>query len=204
MYQTRLGKHFYKVLSRHIGKVTKAHVKAALHVLKYLKYTKTLGLLVKPTKDPTFKIYADSSFADSKDYSSTSGWMITLYDVPVLWKCKLESSRTLQHSHQQLQDLNFDQKQNATCGAEYMSCSKGVEDGHFIKNLAEEFGLPLKYPALLLNDNAAAVGIMLRGNPAQSKLRHINRRIHYLVFESIVRGVIKVQYVPTNEQHLTC
>jgi hypothetical protein len=77
-----------------------SHEQALLRICRYLKGTKTQGLILKPTDTLSVDCYADADFAglygtedvhDPVSVKSRTGYVITLAGCPLLWVSKLQS-----------------------------------------------------------------------------------------------------------------
>jgi hypothetical protein len=81
------------------------HGKAILHIVRYLKRTRNLGLKFKPNPDKGFECYCDADFSGNwnKEFAqvnpitvkSRSGWIVFYDGCPVCWAFKLQSQVAL-------------------------------------------------------------------------------------------------------------
>jgi hypothetical protein len=77
----------------------RTHEQALKRIGQYLVGTANRGLIIRPTKDLTVDCYVDADFAgvfnledaeDPRSVRSRTAYMLTLGDVPILWKSKLQ------------------------------------------------------------------------------------------------------------------
>ncbi|XP_019262931.1 PREDICTED: uncharacterized protein LOC109240717 [Nicotiana attenuata] len=98
------------------------HLKAAIHVLRYLKKDLTLGIFL--SNDPSYAIsaYCGSDWAACPDSrKSVSGYIVLLGDIPISWKSKKQTIVSLSSTE-----------------AEYGPIRKVVGELIWIKRLLEE------------------------------------------------------------------
>ena len=97
-----------------------SHEIALKRIGRYLKATRTRGLVVNPKKDLSLQMYADADFAglwnlehadDPISVKSRTGFIITLGDVPVTWSSKLQTEIATSTMH-----------------AEYIALSTGMRE----------------------------------------------------------------------------
>eukprot|EP00956_Cyclotella_meneghiniana_P035535 scaffold115810_cov49-Cyclotella_meneghiniana.AAC.1 len=126
--------------ARYTFKPTTRHVAALKRIGRYLKGTKSQGLILKPSKDLNIDCYPDADFAgfysheDKQDphcVRSRTGYVILLANCPVLWKSKLQTEIALSKME-----------------AEYVALSHSCKDPFplidQIRELASSVGLPVK------------------------------------------------------------
>ena len=76
-------------LARHMAESTKAHWRAAQHVLRYLRTTVDLGLTFHGSGyDSILDAYTDADFANCLSMKSVSGLVLRMYGNTVLWRSK--------------------------------------------------------------------------------------------------------------------
>ena len=77
-----------------------SHEQALKRIARYLKGTRTRGMIIRPSRNLRLDLYADADFAglwnaedphDPHCVRSRTGYVLTLGDVPVLWgsKCRV-------------------------------------------------------------------------------------------------------------------
>ena len=96
------------------------HELALIRIGRYLKGTMENGLIMSPSDDPCITCYPDADFAvlygheDSQKHHCTcscTGFLITVFNCPVLWKSKLQAEIAL-----------------STMEAEYVALSTSCKD----------------------------------------------------------------------------
>ncbi|XP_019263196.1 PREDICTED: uncharacterized protein LOC109240959 [Nicotiana attenuata] len=76
-------------LSQFMDDPRQPHLKAAFHLLRYLKGDPTLGIFLSKDADYAIKAYCDSDWAACPDSrKSMSGYLVLLGSSPVSWKSK--------------------------------------------------------------------------------------------------------------------
>ncbi|XP_070057912.1 uncharacterized protein [Nicotiana tomentosiformis] len=109
-------------LSQFIKAPREPHLKAAIHVLRYLKADPTLGIFLSNVPSYDVTTYCDSDWAacpDSRRF--VSGYLVLLGDSPISWKSKKQTTISL-----------------SSANAEYMSLRKVVGELVWVKRLLEE------------------------------------------------------------------
>jgi hypothetical protein len=109
---------------------TRRHELALIRIGRYLKGTMDKGLIMSPNDKPCVDCYPDADFAglygheDSQDphcARSRTGYLISMFDCPVLWKSKLQTEIAL-----------------STMEAEYVALSTSCKDLFPIVDLIRE------------------------------------------------------------------
>jgi hypothetical protein len=156
----------------------KLHEDAILRLCRYLKGTKTKGLILKPSDDMTLDCYVDADFAglygveDNQDpvcVKSRTGYCLTLANCPIIWVSKLQTKIAL-----------------STTEAEYIALSQSLRDLILIRRLLAEASkglhLQLKKNAIVHStvfvDNNGALAIAK--SPRMSlHTKHITIKYHH-------------------------
>ena len=109
----------------------KSHGDAVVHLVKYLRRTKTNGLLLKPNNDKGFEVYADANFSgswirseaelDPTTTKSRTGFIIKYTDCILTWRSKLQTTIALSSTE-----------------AEYVSLSQAMREAIPIMGLLDE------------------------------------------------------------------
>lgn len=158
------------------------HWKHLKNVLRYLQHTKAYRLKYSQSKmNLNVQAYVDSDFAnDLNDRISISGFILKLNGNTVLWKSKKQTVVALSSSE-----------------AEYVALANCVTECLFLKQLLENM-LEFKINCIrLYEDNQSS--IMMASTLETKRSKHIDVK-HHFVRNYISEGIIKLIYVPTNQQ----
>ena len=178
-------------LSRFLTNPAKTHLKAAQHLFRYLKGTKTFGPVYRrdPSMSPFPQLanvlygFADSDYAgDSDTHRSTSGYLFLLNGAAVSWKTKRQEVVALSSTE-----------------AEFISLSRAGQHAVSLRALLFELGAQQHDPTIIYEDNlsciTASTNVQMRG-----RMKHVNVRIFY-IRDLIVRDIIQAVHCPTTLQH---
>ena len=109
-----------------------SHAQAVKRICRYLKGTRTDGILFTPDPSKGLDMYCDADFCglyNSEDHQdpvsvkSRTGYVLTLFGCPLLWASKLQSEITL-----------------STVAAEYVAFSMGMRELLPMRALLKEIG----------------------------------------------------------------
>jgi len=161
---------------------SRTHLKAARHVLRYLKDTRNFSITYgRAANSLSFMGYADASYAnDWDDRKSTTGYVFMINKGPVSWSSYKQTSVA-----------------TSTMEAEYMALSDAVHEALARTYIFEELGIVLPAPAIL-SDNQPALAIV--DNPTNHRrAKHIDLRYHHIrqVYHD---GQIALGYISTQNQ----
>ena len=177
----------------------KCHGDAVIHLAKYLKGTRSRGIIIKPDFSKSFEVYADADFAgnwhaetaalDASTAKSRAGYVVTLHGCPIIWHSKLINQICL-----------------STTEAEYCCLSQALRDTIPIMNLLKELnehsfkseGSTPKIHCQLFEDNMGALEIA-RTPKMRPRTKHINNVYHHFR-EHVRMKLVTITYVPTTEQ----
>lgn len=172
-------------LARFNSRPNRAAWIALKRVLRYLKGTKSQGIIYKANKSdeglrPT--AYSDSDWAGADPaYKSTSGYIITLNGAPVSWRSQRQSSVS-----------------KSSTEAEYISASEAACELVWLNDLLLDAGIvnetptPLRTSRLQI-DNKGAVDLV-RAEAVTRRSRHIEIR-HHMIRDWVDKGEIEVEHV---------
>jgi hypothetical protein len=160
----------------------RVHLVAVKHVMRYVKSTLDYGLCY--TGDHEFRLYGytDSNWAGStSNKKSTSRCCFSLGSTMTSWKRRKQSSIAL-----------------STTEAEYIAtCFAGCEAIWLRKLLIGLFDLEMEATVILCDNQSCR---KMTENPVfHDKSKHIEIWYHY-IRDMVQRGVVKLQYVGTDEQ----
>ena len=130
-------------LSRYLSNHNRSHMNAALHVLRYLKYTSTIGISYSNTATLELTGYSDSDWASDLDTRrSTTGYLFIFAGGPISWESKRQQSVALSSSE-----------------AEYMALSAAAQEAIALRALCSEFDISTSQPIKIWEDNNGAIAM---------------------------------------------
>ena len=163
---------------------TAIHLKAALHVLRYLKGTRNLCIVYKRQEQKvTIVGYSDSDWAsDPNDRKSCTGYIFMVHGGPVSWTSHKQTTVAL-----------------STMEAEYMALSDASREAIARAQFFEELGIPSS-PILILSDSETALDVANGTAMNHRKTKHIDIRYH-AIRHFIQEDKIQVNHI-SNEYQL--
>ncbi|KAI7958132.1 hypothetical protein MJO29_006349 [Puccinia striiformis f. sp. tritici] len=173
-------------LSQFLNNPTKSHENFFNHVLRYLKYSTHLSLVLGNVPgDQRLIGYSDSSHASGNKAASFSGSLV-LYHGPIGWRCAKQDD---------------DGPAISTTEAEYRACSETGQDLRWAEQLLQDINSLLNIDPTIVHlycDNQGALALLQ--NPIyQHKTRHMNVRHHWLRYHIEDANNFTVAYVSTND-----
>ena len=170
-------------VARYCQDPSKAHWSAVCCILKYLRKTRTLGLIFEKGRGLDLEVYSDSDYARNKvDRRSVSGSAVLCGGSLVSWMSRTQKCVT-----------------TSTTEAEYIAMADSVKDALFIRDVLVFLAPSREGNRIVVReDNAGAIS--LANNPLSSaRSRHIDVRYHFLR-ENVDEGEIMVLHVRTEQQ----
>ena len=184
------------LLSEYTHSPSQAHLNSALHVVKYLASTLSLGLLYSfvQFKETTsgLKLLCDANWGPmdaSKPKENTpqieqtitslrsiSGWLALHSGAPIVWGC-LRHKNTAQSS----------------CEAEVHSINEATKLVLQLNLLFCDLALPIQAPITMYNDNQGAV--QWSKGTTTKKMRWIDLRENF-VRENVISKTISIDHIP--------
>ena len=171
-----------QVLSQFMHAPTEDHMAAAKHVLRYLRSTPDLGILLSANSSPTLTGYCDSDWGSCCDSrKSTTGFCILLGSAPVSWKVKKQTVVA-----------------RSSAEAEYRAMATAYCEIIWLLSLLQDLGLTNLTPVTLYCDNQAALHIS--ANPVfHERTKHIEIDCHY-IRDQLIAQRIQPAYVTSHDQ----
>jgi len=111
----------------HMHDPREPHLLALKRILRYIKGTLRLGLLLRPSSTPDFVVYIDADWAGCPDTrKSTSGYAVFLGDNLISWSSKCQNTVS-----------------KSSAEAEYRAVANGVSEASWMCQLLSELQAPL-------------------------------------------------------------
>jgi hypothetical protein len=173
-------------LARGLHGPTERHWTAALHVLRYLQGTRSMGLLLGSDGGPLqLTCYHDADFAaDARTRKSISGFVWLLAGAGVLWMSKQQSIVA-----------------DSTTSAEYVAAAAAFNEGKWLRKLLFDM-LGTWVPMQAYCDNKATVTVLHKG-VCQSGTKHLDIKFHYM-HQHVALGDITLSWVGTHQMVADC
>ena len=158
-----------------------SHWKAAKHVLRYLKNTKTLCLIYEAGSQ-TLVGHCDADWgSDATDRRSNGGYTFFIGQNLVSWSSRKQRTTALSSSE-----------------AEFVSMTEATKEAKWLKNLLVELGFTDKKSSVTIHaDNQGAI-FMANNKVTSERSKHIDIK-HFFIREEIERGSVNLEYIPSKE-----
>ena len=168
-------------LAKHMACSAEEHWPAVQHVLRYLQFTKNLGITFNGSDDGSrlVEAYSDADFANSADLRSVSGMVIRVYGNTVAWRSKRQDTIA-----------------GDTTEAEIIAMTSAAKSLMWLKYLLVDLHFRPEKP-VLWGDNKSA-NIIAVNAISSDRSKHI-RVQHLKVREFIQRDEMVVQWVGTTD-----
>ncbi|CAL3964919.1 unnamed protein product [Diplocarpon coronariae] len=169
-------------LARFASNPSENHIIAVKNLLRYLKGTKSLGLIYKNSPNKYITRYCDADYArDIGSAKSTTSYSFYLANCLFSWKSKLQSIIA-----------------QSTTEAEYMAINSATKEAVYIKQILLKLGFYIQNKLPLYTDNNRA--LLLAKNPQfHKRTKHIAVKYHY-IRDLISKGEIDLIYINTLSQ----
>jgi len=166
----------------HMHDPRETHLAALKRILRYVRGTLHMGLLIRPSTPVDLVVYSDADWAGCPDTRrSTSGYAVFLGDNLVSWSSKRQNTVS-----------------RSSAEAEYRAVANAVAKATWIRQLLSELHTPLRKTTLVYCDNISSV--YMSANPVQhQRTKHIEIDLHF-VRERVALGDVRVLHVPTTSQ----
>jgi len=167
----------------HMHDPREPHLTALKRILRYIRGTLDLGLLLRPSIATDLVVYTDADWAGCPDTrKSTSGYAVFLGDNLISWSSKRQNTVS---------------RSNAE--AKYRAVANGVAEATWLRQLLLELHAPLRRATLVYCDNISAV--YMTSNPVQhQRPKHIEIDLH-IIRERVAIGDLRVLHVPTTSHY---
>lgn len=175
------------------------HAKAVKHIGRYLKGTKTEGMILEPDASKSLEVYVDADFAGNwdaqlagKDRStarSRHGFYITYGGIPIAWKSSLQQEIALSSTESEITGLSYALRETIPI----MNLLQEMESKGYPVN-GEQTSVHCK----VFEDNQGAVEIA-KTHKFRPRTKHLNNRLFH--FRHYVdKGWITIHPISTLDQ----
>ena len=206
------------ILARFIKHPSRKHWEATKDVFRYLRATKTRGLLYPSTK-VTLKMpwritmWVDSDYGTNPDNRrSRAGFLGYLNANLITFNTALQrGNKKPQHDDGLRSDFHgvvfpktpmddepLPSMSTGTCDAEYLALSLAVKELIWIYMILKTMSIPIEKSCIVYEDNRATIKIAENAT-AMKRTKHIDIRHHFLR-EHVENGTIKILPIATAEQ----
>jgi hypothetical protein len=166
------------ILGRRVVNPSNADWAEAKRILKYLKSTIDIKLILKPSNN-YLKCFVDADWAnDSTDRKSNTGFLCMLGESLITWCSRKQQCVSLSSTE-----------------AEFIALAECCQEVLWIEKLTRSFGINLKIPIEINEDNQSCIKVA-ENSIFERKSKHIETK--YCFVKDLVRNKkIKLLYCPT-------
>jgi hypothetical protein len=159
-----------------------SHFSLIKRVLRYLKGTLDLGLVLHRSSTHSLVAYSDADWAGCPDTRrSTSGFCMYLGDNLISWSSRRQTTVS-----------------RSSAEAEYRAVATCVAESCWVRQILQELHRPIHHATIVYCDNVSAV--YMSANPVHHRrTKHIELDIHF-VREKVAIGDVRVLHVPSSSQ----
>jgi len=185
MYLTATRPHImfvFSLISRFMERPKEAHWRAAKRVLRYVKGTKSFGILYTVSEHLDLVGYTDSDWAGSvDDQKSTSGYVFHMGSGASSWASKKQPIVAL-----------------STAEAKYVAATAVACQEVWMRRMLRSLGQEQARATMIFCDNSSAIALS-KNSVFHKRTKHIDTRFHY-IRELVSNGEIVLQHCRTQEQ----
>ncbi|TPX56394.1 DNA-directed DNA polymerase [Powellomyces hirtus] len=189
-YRNAVGSLIYaiavamRIVSKYLAKPGKEHWSAAKRIIRYLKGTSELGILLggkENASEPRKLVgYSDSDYAGCLDTRRSTTGFIFMFNGPFTWQSQRQSTVAL-----------------SSLQAEYMPLPPGTNEAVWLCLLAGELGFKQDGPTMLFEDNQGAIALA-RNPKLHDTTSHIGVR-YCFIREELGHLEIALEYLSTQD-----
>ena len=167
-------------LTKRVQQPTQQDMVKLERVIKYLRGTKSIGMILEADKQLAVMAYVDASYAVHDNYRSHTGTVIGIGRGPVFCKSTTQKINT-----------------KSSTEAELVGLSDATGQIVWTRNFLIAQGYDV-LPSTIYQDNMSTISIIKNGRSTSDRTKHIAVRF-YFVTDRIKNGEIKVEYLNTGQ-----
>ena len=162
-------------VSRYVSNPGLEHWTAVKRILRYLKGTEDLGLVLGGSTSVSLHGYSDADWGGDRDTrKSTTGYVFFIGNGCVSWQTKKQPTTAL-----------------STTEAEYLSLSTASQEMLWLRQLLEELGYSQK-TTTIQQDNTGCIQLS-ENNKHHQRTKHIDIR-HHFIKDLVLNDVLKLVF----------
>ncbi|KAK4260516.1 hypothetical protein QN277_003615 [Acacia crassicarpa] len=171
-----------QVVSQFMQAPTKAHMAAARSIVRYLKQSVGVGVLLSSNQDLNLSCFSDADWgACGTTRRSGTTYLLKLGDSLIKWKSKKQETVS-----------------RSSAEVEYRALGSGVAEVVWATGMIKHLSIPAIGPVSVYCDSKAAIHIA--SNPVfHKRTKHIEIDLHF-VREKLQGGLIELQHVSLQNQ----
>lgn len=174
--------HSVNMISRFMNDPSQNHFSAAKRILRYLQWTKNIGIKYTKEDDNSLIGYTDSDRAGSiDDRKSTSGYVFCLGTKPISWSSKKQKTIAL-----------------SSAEAEYIAATDAACEAIWLRRVLENLQQEPETSTKIFCDNMSAIA-MTKNPVFHARSKHIELR-HHFIRNLVNDGEIQLIFITTKEQ----
>ena len=168
-------------LSQFLDSYTSDHWNAAIRVVRYLKGTRNLQLVLGGNSTIKLLGFSDSDWANCLNTRRSIGaYTFSLGSGSVTWSVRKQKTVA-----------------TSSCEAEYVAAFEAAKEALWIRQLLDAINIPPHDATTILCDNNAARS--LSEDPMlHPRVKHMDIKYHFLR-ENVQDGKVRLQYIPSND-----
>lgn len=150
-------------------------------IFRYLKGTKSMGIMYECQKSENFDVFVDADHAGDPSRKSTTGYVVRMFGCPIMWCSRKQVTIA-----------------ESTGEAEYVAICEAARDILFLTRLTTEVVFPVQYPIVVYEDNIAALR-KCNSSCAKGRLKHLELK-YFKVREYVKENILKIVKIDTGSQ----